>query len=96
MVPKYDLEKIKAGVEEKKWQRAADLYSRGMVAEFEETPNGFTALVSGTHPYDVAVSETDFRQGDCSCFMGSNGTVCKHMLALAIHAVLRGAPIVKS
>lgn len=95
MVPEYDLKKIKSGVEEKKWDRAVGLYQAGKVSEFEETPNGFTALVLGAKPYDVAVSETDCSQGDCSCFMGSNGSVCKHMLALAIHAVLRGAPIDK-
>jgi uncharacterized Zn finger protein len=96
MVPKYDLEKIKAGIEGKKWERATGLYESGKIAEFEESYLGYTASVLGAKPYDVAVSEIDFTQGDCSCFMGSNGAVCKHMVALAIYAVLRGAPIVKS
>lgn len=95
MVPQYDLDEIKSGVEEKKWERAVDLYKSGKVTEFEESPSGYTALVLGARPYDVAVSETDCNHGDCSCFMGSNGKVCKHILALAIYAVLRGAPITK-
>jgi uncharacterized Zn finger protein len=95
MIPGYDLEKIKSGVEEKKWERAVELYESGKVSDFEESYLGFTASVLGAKPYDVAISEIDWNQGDCSCFMGSNGSVCKHMVALAIHAVLRGAPIAK-
>jgi uncharacterized Zn finger protein len=93
MMPRYDLEKIKAGIDEKKWERAVGLYKEGKVTEFDESPSGYTALVLGASPYDTAVSEVDFNQGDCSCFMGSNGSVCKHMVALAIWAVKRGAPI---
>ena len=92
MMPKYDLVKIKSGVDEKIWERAIALHEAGRITEFEETYNGYTASVLGTEPYDVAVSESYFNQGDCSCFMGRTGTVCKHMIALAIYAVCRVNP----
>jgi uncharacterized Zn finger protein len=92
MIPKYDLEKIKSGIDEKTWGRAVWLHESGRVTEFEETYNGYTASVLGTEPYDVAVSESYFNQGDCSCFVGRTGAVCKHMIALAICAVGRVKP----
>jgi uncharacterized Zn finger protein len=93
MMPQYDLEKIKFGVDEKTWERAVGLYQSGKVTEFEQSYNGYTALVLGGQSYDVAVSELHYGQGDCNCFMGQQGILCKHMAALAIYAVLRGAPI---
>jgi uncharacterized Zn finger protein len=96
MKPTYDLEKIKSGVDEKTWERAVGLYKAGKVAEFEESPAGFTARVAGSKPYDVAVSESQFSHGDCNCFLGQQGTLCKHIVALAIFAILRGKPMKKN
>lgn len=93
MVPRYDLEKIKFGVDQKTWARAVELYEAGRVSEVEESYIGFTARVSGTHPYDVAVSETHYDRGHCNCFVGRQDILCKHMVALAIWAVRRGAPL---
>ena len=93
MVPRYDLEKIKFGVDQKTWARAVEMYEAGRVSEVEESYIGFTARVSGTHPYDVAVSETHYDRGHCNCFVGRQDILCKHMVALAIWAVLRGAPL---
>jgi uncharacterized Zn finger protein len=94
MIPRYDLEKIKDGVDKKIWERAVKLYEDGRITEFEESYSGYTAVVFGTKPYDVAVSEHYCNQGDCNCFVGQQeGTFCKHMVALAIYAVLRGVPI---
>jgi len=95
MNPAYDLEKIKFGLDEKKWRRAVELYEDGKITEFEESYLGYTALVLGAKPYDVAISESACEQGDCSCFMGRSGSVCKHMVALAIYAVMRGNPLDK-
>jgi uncharacterized Zn finger protein len=93
MFPRYDLEKIKFGVDEKTWERAVGIYEAGKITETEEGYFGFTARVLGTHSYDVAISEDSFNCGHCSCFVGQSGNVCKHMIALAIWAVLRGAPL---
>ncbi len=91
MAPKYDLEKIKAGVDKKIWERGVGLYEQGKITEFEESHVGYTAAVLGSEPYDTAVSDRSCLQGDCSCFMGRTGVVCKHVVALAIYAVKRGA-----
>ena len=80
-------------MDEKTWERAAGLYEAGKVSEVEESYIGFTARVSGTQPYDVAVSETHYDHGHCNCFVGRQDIPCKHMVALAIWAVLRGAPL---
>ena len=90
MVPQYDLEKIKSGVEGKVWDKAVALYEGNKITEFEESHFGFSALVLGTESYDVAISENHYHQGDCSCFMGRQGILCKHMVALAIYAIFRG------
>jgi len=96
MKPAYDLGKIKLGVDEKTWERAVRIYKSGKVTEFEESPAGFTARVVGSEPYDVAVSENHFGQGDCNCFLGHQGKLCKHMVALAIYAIKRGKPLNKN
>ena len=57
MFPRYDLEKIKFGVDEKTWERAVGIYEAGKITETEEGYFGFTARVLGTHSYDVAISE---------------------------------------
>ncbi len=93
MAPRYDLEKIKFGVDERTWERAVGLYESGKITEVEEGYFGFTARVLGTHPYDVAVSQTHYDRGDCNCFVGQRDMLCKHMVALAIWAVMRGAPL---
>ena len=93
MIPQYDLEKIKFGVDQKTWARAVGLYEAGKVSEVEESYIGFTARVSGTQSYDVAVSETHYDRGHCNCFVGRQDILCKHMVALAIWAVRRGAPL---
>jgi len=93
MVPQYDLEKIKFGVDEKTWERAVGLYEAGKITEVEEGYFGFTARVLGTQPYDVAVSQSHYDRGDCNCFVGQRDMLCKHMVALAIWAILRGAPL---
>ncbi len=93
MAPRYDLEKIKFGVDQKTWARAVELYEAGKVSEVEESYIGFTAQVLGTHPYDVAISETHCDCGHCNCFVGRQDILCKHVVALAIWAVRRGAPL---
>lgn len=87
MKPDYNLQKIKNGVDKKLWDKAADIYRNGKITEFEEFYAGYTALVLGSEPYDTAVSNTNFNQGNCNCFLGQQGILCKHIVALAIFAV---------
>lgn len=90
MSPKYDLDKIKFGVDEQTWERAVGLYENGRVTRFKEELNGFFATVLGSHFYRVYVSNKRYDEGDCECYLGQNDTLCKHMVAVAICAVKNG------
>lgn len=84
----YDLEKIKFATDGLTFEKAVVLYESGKVTKFEN--NGFTctASVLGTEPYNVFVSNRYFDQGNCTCYLGQNDTLCKHMVAVALHAVM--------
>ncbi len=93
MPPTYDLNKIKFVTDEATFRRAVELYERGKVTQVEEAFGDFTAVVRGTQPYRVSVSARNYRHGHCACYLGEKGTLCKHMVALALHAVLNGKPL---
>lgn len=93
MPPAFDLNKIKFATDEATFRRAVDLYERGKVAEVKDSPGGLRAVVQGTQPYHVSVACRDYRIGHCTCYVGEKGTLCKHMVALALHAVLNGGPL---
>lgn len=91
MKPDYNFQTIKDGVDKKLWDKAIDICRNDKITEFAEFYSGYTALVLGSEPYDTAVSNTNFRQGDCNCFLGQQGILCKHIIALAIFAVKNSA-----
>lgn len=93
MPPAYDFKKIKFATDEATYQRAVGLYESGKVTKVEEAFGDFTAVVRGTQPYRVSVSGRNYRHGHCTCYVGEKGALCKHMVALAIHAVLNGKPL---
>src|SRR3989339_1659916 len=90
---KYNLDKIKFGIDEQTWERAIGLYENGKVSQFKEGLNGFFAVVLGSRPYNVHVSNRHYDEGDCECYLGQNDTLCKHMVAVAIYAVKNGQPL---
>ena len=90
MFPKYDLDKIKFATDGPTFEKAVDLYEKGKVTKFKEELNGFFATVLGTKPYKVYVDNRHYDQRDCACYLGQNDTLCKHMVVVAIHAVLGG------
>lgn len=90
MSPKYDLDKIKFSLDRETWERGAALYQGGKVSEFEADPYGFSAVVSGGHPYRVRVTARRFDEGDCECYLGQHNELCKHMIAVAIFSLLGG------
>lgn len=93
LTPRYDLNKIIYSTSEDTYKKASALYSSGKVKSFSEHWNGFTAIVIGTHNYNVNISAKSLNQGSCDCYMGNHDYICKHMVALAIYVVLRGEPI---
>ena len=90
MQPKYDLDKIKFATDGPTFEKAVDLYEKGKVTKFEEGIGGYSAVVIGTKPYKVYVDNRHYDQGDCECYLGQNDTLCKHMVAVAIYAVMGG------
>jgi len=93
MLPTYDLNKIKFATDEATFQRAVGLYESGKVTEVEEAFGDFTAVVIGTKPYRVSVSGRRYNDADCTCYLGEKGTLCKHVVALALYAVMEGKPL---
>lgn len=95
MQPSYNIDKIKFATDSPTYERAIDLYESGKVTQFQEELNGFFAVVLGTKPYHVYVDKRHYDRGDCECYLGQNDTLCKHMVALAIYAVMNGKKLGK-
>lgn len=90
MPPTYDLDKIKFSTDGPTFARAVKLYDDGNVTKFREDPSGYSAIVLGGSPYRVTVAARHFDAGTCTCYLGQNDTLCKHMVAVAIRAVTGG------
>lgn len=93
MIPQYDIEKIKFATDRPTFERAIELYESGKVTKFKREFNGFSAVVLGGKPYNVIVSASHYDRAHCDCYVGRQETFCKHMVAVAIHAVLGGEPM---
>ena len=96
MVPKYDLDKIKFATDGPTFEKAVGIYESGGVKNFRDNEmSGFLARVrgSGGNVYEVFVSARHFDEGDCTCYLGQNNTLCKHMVAVAVRAVTSGKPL---
>lgn len=90
MPPSYTLEKIKFATDPQTFERAVELYESGKVTKFKEDIRSYSAIVLGSKPYRVFGEARRFDYGNCDCYLGQNDELCKHLVALAIHAVLRG------
>jgi len=93
MIPKFDLDKIKFSVDEPTFNKAINLYEGGKVVDFKEEFNGFSAIVEGTYQYQVFVDVNHHDRGNCNCYLGQEDVLCKHMVAVAIYAILKGNKI---
>lgn len=93
MIPQYDLAKIKFGIDEKTWSKALDLYEGRKVKNFQDMDFSWVADVQGTNLYKVFVSKKKYSDGDCTCYLGQNDTLCKHMIAVAIYGFKKGLPL---
>ena len=89
----YDLNKIKFATDEAMFKRAVGLYDGGKVMKVEESGGYYSAVVLGTQPYRVSVSARNYKHGHCTCYLGQKGTLCKHMVALALCVVTDGQPL---
>ena len=89
----YDLNKIKFAIDGATFTRAVGLYESGKVTEVKTLGGYYSAVVQGTNPYRVSVSSRNYKQGHCTCYLGQKDTLCKHMVALALHVVMNGKPL---
>lgn len=92
-MPSYDFKKIKYVTDRPTFERAMALYEKRKVTRFGEDVSGYSALVLGGKSYQVSVSARHFNQGHCDCYLGEKDVLCKHMVALALQAVLKGKKI---
>ena len=90
MPPKYDLDKIKFSTDGPTFERAVGLVENGKVTEFRKEFNGYSATVLGTEAYEVSVSAQHHDRGNCTCYLGREDVLCKHMVAVAIYAIMGG------
>lgn len=67
-----------------------DLYESGKVTEVEEFGGYYTAVFLGTKPYRISISFRNYKHGHCTCYLGERDVLCKHMVALALYAVMEG------
>jgi len=86
----FSLEDIRFKVDSATFDRGADLYRSGSVLCVEWHPLGYSAGVKGGQQYTVTVPSKDFRRGVCNCYMGEQGYLCKHIVALALCLVKNG------
>ncbi|MEI6379069.1 MAG: SWIM zinc finger family protein [Candidatus Falkowbacteria bacterium] len=90
MSPKFDLNTIKYSVDQVTFDKAVGLYERGKVGEFREDEYFYHAVVQGTEKYNVTVSRKGISRGECDCYLGQREILCKHVIAVALMAVLSG------
>ena len=98
--PKFTYDDVKFAAHGGIFSRALGLFAEGHVRDFRELSNGYKAIVQGTEPYRVSLSSKRVDYADCTCYMGQNDDLCKHMLALALYVLheagqvdAQGAPI---
>lgn len=91
--PDYNLDKIKFATDGPTFEKAVLLYESGKVTQVEEGIRSYTAIVLGTKPYRVSVEARRYDYGHCTCYLGENETLCKHLVALAIYVVADGKPL---
>ena len=82
--PKYKHSDIKYSTDSAIFSRALKLFESGKVGFIKEDFRGYSAVVKGTQPYDVWVSVNSINDAHCTCYMGQNHHLCKHVLALAL------------
>ncbi|MEK9153183.1 MAG: SWIM zinc finger family protein [Patescibacteria group bacterium] len=95
MPPNYDLDKIKFATDGPTFEKAVDLYESGKVTQFDEGIGAYSAVVLGTKPYRVSAEARRYGLANCDCYLGQNDTLCKHMVAVAIYAVMGGKKLSK-
>lgn len=97
MPPNFTLDDIRFGTDRGTFERAVAIYEGGKVTRFRRDEYGCSALVLGGSPYKVTVSLRHYDHATCTCYLGEQSDVlCKHMVAVALRAVLGGRPLTEA
>lgn len=88
--PKFTFEEIRYADTTATFDRAMTLYESGKVGPITSDRQGYSAVIMGTHPYQVSISGKRVDECSCNCYLGQHDRLCKHVLALAL-AVLHGS-----
>ena len=91
--PDFTLDKIKFATDGSTFEKAVGLYESDKVTQVEEGIRSYTAVVKGTKPYQNSVEARRHDYGHWTCYIVTNGTLCEHMVALAIYLVQDGKPL---
>ncbi len=94
--PKFTLPDIRFADGDATFNRAQDLYQSGKVNNIKETPYGYSATVQGTQTYEVSISSRRIDEGNCTCYLGQNDRLCKHMLALGLAVLVASGKMQES
>ena len=93
MKPLFDLEDVQVKTDQRTYERAVGIYESGNIANVQKGTAFYTANVHGTHVYTTSVDMKSFEYGHCTCYLGQQDILCKHMIALALYAVKDGKPL---
>src|SRR3989344_915342 len=93
--PTYTLDDVRFGTDAPTFEKAVALYEGGKVTKFNWSMHGYSAVVRGGSPYEVYVSAKDYDRGNCTCYLGQEDVLCKHMIAVALYALLGGRRLTK-
>lgn len=88
VIPKFTYDDVKFAADGGIFARAVELFVNGKVRDFRELEGGgYAAIVQGTAPYRVRLNSRRVDYADCTCYMGQNEELCKHMLTLALYVL---------
>ena len=88
--PKFTFEEVRFADTAASFDRALTLFESGKVGPISSDRYGYSAVIRGTHPYQVSLSAKRVDTCSCDCYLGQHDRLCKHVLALAL-AVLHAS-----
>lgn len=88
--PKFSYDDVKFSTDRAIVARALKLFTDRKVQDFRELRSGdYAATIIGTEPYKVLLDNKRIDNANCTCYMGQNDQLCKHVLALALYVLHR-------
>ena len=91
--PDFTLDKIKFSTDKATFEKAVALYLGGKVTQVREGIRSYSGVIVSTKPYRVSVEARNFKYSSCDCYLGKNGILCKHIIALSLYVAKDGEPL---